>query len=250
MRTIDFIKESIRSKRLTLEKLVKTQKECIKTKIINDGYQICVDHSILVNPEFPRVDFIAISHTVLTKSRFEIACKNKRTLASLHNAVDTEVTAIKIKLDDLARVIRKNLTHLPDDLSLFRDLQSIITKPEDDFKLLVESRLSEQKRKEEEAAQRAIAESKAREEAARQAAAQERERIAALTAAQKSTDQVTQTEPQKPQNTTQSIAKQSIQLTGFDKWWHEIGKNLTGDRAFLAKSAWDYAQFFKQDSAA
>ena len=156
MRTIDFIKESIRTKRLTLEKLVKTQKESIKTKIINNGYQICVDHSILVNPEFPQVDFIAISHTVLTRNQFEFACKNKRTLASLHNAVDTEVAAIKIKLDELASLVRRNLRHLPYDLSLFRDLQSIITKPEDDFKLLVESRLAEQKRKEEEVSKREI----------------------------------------------------------------------------------------------
>lgn len=180
MRTIDHIKESIRAKRLTLEKLVKTQKESIKTKIINDGYQICVDHSILVNPEFPRVDFVAISHTVLTRNQFELVCKNKRTLASLHNAVDTEVAAIKIKLDDLARVIRKNLTHLPEDLSLFRDLQTIITKPEDDFRLLVESRMAEQKRKESEAAQRAAEEVKAAEERGRAqaAAAAEHERSA------------------------------------------------------------------------
>lgn len=150
MRTIDFIKESIRTKRLTLEKLVKTQKESIKTKIIDDAYKACAEHQCLISSEFLKINFAALFN--LSRQSFETACKNKRTLASLHNAVDTEVAAIKIKLDDLARVIRKNLTHLPDDLSLFRDLQSIITKPEDDFKLLVESRMTEQKRKEEEAA--------------------------------------------------------------------------------------------------
>lgn len=199
MRTIDFIKEQIRTKRLTLEKLVKTQKESIKTKIIDDAYKVCAEHQSSIAAEFNRLNFAALAN--LSRQSFETACKNKRTLASLHNAVDTEVAAIKIKLDDLARVIRKNIAHLPEDLSLFRDLQSIVTKPEDDFKLLVESRLAEQKRKEEEAAQRAIAESKAREEAeaARQAAAQERERIAALNAAQKAPEPVAQTEPQKPQ---------------------------------------------------
>jgi len=150
MRDIDYIKDSFRAKRLTLDKLVKSQKESIKTKIIDDAYKACAEHQCLISSEFLKINFAALFN--LSRQSFETACKNKRTLASLHNAVDTEVAAIKIKLDDLARVIRKNLTHLPDDLSLFRDLQSIITKPEDDFKLLVESRMTEQKRKEEEAA--------------------------------------------------------------------------------------------------
>ncbi|MFA7253785.1 MAG: YqaJ viral recombinase family protein [Patescibacteria group bacterium] len=181
MNTIDFIKESIRSKRLTLEKLVKTQKESIKDKIIGDAINLCTSHALQIDIELGnKVVFQKFSPSIFTLKNFETACKNKRTLASLHNAVDTEVAAIKIKLDELARVLRKNLTHLPEDLSLFRDLQSIITKPEDDFKLLVESRLSEQKRKEEEVAKRVAEELKAAEERGRAQAeaAAERERIA------------------------------------------------------------------------
>lgn len=261
MRTIDFIKESIRTKRLTLEKLVKTQKENIKTKIIDDAYKLCAQHQSSIAAEFPRINFPALAN--LSRQSFETACKNKRTLASLHNAVDTEVAAIKIRLDDLARVIRKNISHLPEDLSLFRDLQSIVTKQEDDFKLLVESRLAEQKRKEEEQAQRAIAEAKAREEAAaqRQAEAQEHERIAALNAAQKAPEPIAQIEPQKPQNTVQEIAKPPTKLTEFDMWWFEIGKELFKQTGIIdgpariaakavARSAWNYAQSLKQESAA
>lgn len=198
-RTLDYTDQVFSKMRLTLEKLVKTQKESIKTKIIDDAYKLCAQHQSSIAEEFQRLNFAALAN--LSRQSFETACKNKRTLASLHNAVDTEVAAIKIRLDDLARVIRKNIAHLPEDLSLFRDLQSIITKPEDDFKLLVESRMAEQKRKEEEAAQRAIAEAKAREDAAakRQAEAQERERIAALNAAQKTPEPIAQPEPQKPQ---------------------------------------------------
>ena len=261
MRTIDFIKESIRTKRLTLEKLVKSQKESIKTKIIDDAYKVCAEHQSSIAAEFNRLNFAALAN--LSRQSFETACKNKRTLASLHNAVDTEVAAIKIKLDDLARVIRKNIAHLPEDLSLFRDLQSIVTKPEDDFKLLVESRLAEQKRKEEEAAQRAIAEAKAREEAeaARQEAAQERERIAALNAAQKALEPVAQIEPQKPQNTVQEISERPTKLSEFDMWWKEHGRALfeqsdaLGGSARIAaktvaRAAWNYAQSLKQETAA
>lgn len=182
MRTIDHIKESIRQKRLTLEKSVKTQKDKIKESIIDDACMLCEKHVDSIHNEFIKfVNFENHAHPAIWSRRnFESACKNKRTLASLHNAVDTEVAAIKIKLDELARIIRKNLTNLPEDLSLFRDLQSIITKQEDDFKLLVESRLAEQKRKEEEAQQRAAEEVKAAEERGRAqaAAAAERERLA------------------------------------------------------------------------
>ena len=176
MRTIDHIKDQIRSKRLTLDKLVKSQKEKIKQEIIHNGYSICEKHAYALD-EFKQVNFTKLSTEILCKADLESACKNKRTLASLHNAVDTEVAAIKIKLDELARVVRKNLTHLPEDLSLFRDLQSIITKPEDDFKLIVETRLAEQKRKDDEARERAIAEATERMKKVKE---EESERIAAL----------------------------------------------------------------------
>lgn len=247
MRTIDFIKESIRSKRLTLEKLVKTQKESIKKSIIDDASNDCFKQIFDISAELKSIVFSDIARTVYNRSMIESACKNKRTLASLHNAVDTEVAAIKIKLNDLAMIIRKNLSNLPDDLSLFRDLQSIITKPEEDFKLLVESRLAEQKRKEEEAAQRAVAEAKAREEAeaARITAAQERmiklkeeesKRIASLPTDIKS---VLADEKKQAELIVREINKSPAQLTGFHKWWRDVGRNITGDRMFLAKSAWD-----------
>lgn len=156
MRTIDFIKEAIRSKRLTLEKLVKTQKDVIKKKIIDDGYQICADYGIKINPEFVGLDFIALTHNYVQRNKFELACKNKRTLSSLQNAVDAEVIAIKTSLDALASTVKKNLAQLPADLSVFRDLQQIITKQPEDFKLLVDYRLEERARKDREAVDRAI----------------------------------------------------------------------------------------------
>ncbi len=189
MRTIDFIKESIRSKRLALEKLVKNQKESIKTKIIDDAYKLCARHQSIISVGFDQINFPALAN--LSRQSFETACKNKRTLGSLHNAVDTEVAAIKIKLDELARVIRKNISHLPEDLSLFRDLQSIVTKPEDDFKLLIESRLAEQKRKEKEAAERAIESERLRleKESQAKAIAEENKKRAEAKADEKKADQ-------------------------------------------------------------
>ena len=277
MKTIDFIKESIRSKRLTLEKLVKTQKESIKTNIINDAYKLCVEHQSSIAAEFKNISFASLAS--LSRQSFETACKNKRTLASLHNAVDTEVAAIKIKLDDLARVIRKNSTHLPEDLSLFRDLQSIITKQEDDFKLLVQSRLAEQKRKEEEAKIRAEAELKAAEERGRAQALieKERERVAAEQEQKRIAEASERMRLQKEAETkrieslpadiksvladeekqAKEIVSKALNVTpitkqeliGFDKWWEDTGAHLSinNDPKNLARAAWYYAKSVAKD---
>lgn len=245
-RVLDYIDDSHAKIRLTLEKLVKSQKENIRKNIIDAAFMLCADHANNISSEFKNISFIHLV-TFLSRQNFETECKGLRTLASLHNAVDTEVAAIKIKLNDLAMIVRKNLSNLPDDLSLFRDLQSIITKPEDDFKLLVESRLADQKRKEEEAAQRAVAEAKEREEAeaARITAAQERmiklkeeesKRIASLPTDIKS---VLADEKKQAELIVREINKSPAQLTGFNQWWRDVGRNITGDRMFLAKSAWD-----------
>ncbi len=231
-RVLDYIDDSHAKIRLTLEKLVKSQKETIKKNIIDAAFMLCADHASNISREFLNINFINLV-TFLSRQNFETACKGLRTLASLHNAVDTEVAAIKIKLDDLARVIRKNLTYLPEDLSLFRDLQSIITKPEDDFKLLVESRLAEQKRKEEEAAQRAVAEASERMIKLKE---EESKRIESLPTDIKS---VLADEKKQAELIVQVINKSPDQLTGFHKWWRDVGRNITGDRMFLAKSAWD-----------
>lgn len=257
MRTIDFIKESIRTKRLTLEKLVKTQKESIKDNIISDAYLKCERHIAAIHEEFSQINFKLLASAILTRQRFEAVCKNKRTLKSLHTEVNTEEAAIKIQLDDLARVVRKNLTHLPADLSLFKDLQSIITKPEEDFKLLVDSRLTEQKRKEEELAQRAIAEAKAKEEAeaARIAAAQElvakrkEEELAARAVAEaKAKEEAAESKQAAPSpvqimapDSPSKISEANDALTPFDIWWRETGAKFASDPKLAAHMAWQEA---------
>jgi hypothetical protein len=161
-------------------------------------------------------------------------------------------------------VIRKNLTHLPDDLSLFRDLQSIITKAEDDFKLLVESRIAEQKRKEEEAAIRAAAEVTAAEDRGRDQALKAKEEAEAQQIIEKanalanafSDARIPATEP--PKQEIKSIEKPVMVYSEFDKWWFKIGSGIIPEEneehelfaRRVALSAWDYSQSLKQDSAA
>lgn len=277
-RVLDYIDDSHAKIRLTLEKLVKSQKETIKKNIIDAAFMLCANHANNISSEFKNISFIHLV-TFLSRQNFETECKGLRTLASLHNAVDTEVASIKIKLNDLAMIIRKNLSHLPDDLSLFRDLQSIITKHEDDFKLLVESRLAEQKRKEEEAALRAAAEVKAAEERGRAQAlaAQERERIAAEQEQRRIAEASERMRQQKESETkrieslptdiksvladeekqveliVQDIRRTEAKLSGFNEWWLKTGSYLFAESDALdeseelavkaiAKSAWDSAK--------
>lgn len=149
MRTMDHIKDSLRVKRLALEKLVKTQKETIKNKIIDDAYELARDHVGNLASEIKLVKFHIIADSLCMKRDFIQSTKNKRTLSSLHNAVDTYLAEVKINLDATAKDIREKIAFLVDTNHewLFPDIQQIITKSNDDFKLLVETRISDHKNK-------------------------------------------------------------------------------------------------------
>jgi predicted phage-related endonuclease len=148
MRTLDHIKAQLREKRLGLDKLVTKRKGEIKDQIIADGRKRFADHVAALNAELSmvRLDIAAPD--------FVAAAKNKRTLASLHESIDTTVANGKIAADAAAREMRSKLDwYRPQDEAygfLFRDLQTLIQKPADDFKLAVTSRIEQHKKVEEE----------------------------------------------------------------------------------------------------
>ncbi len=172
MRTMDHIKDSLRVKRLALEKLVKTQKETIRNKIIDDSYELARDHVGNLACEIKLVKFHIIADSLCMKRDFIQSTKNKRTLSSLHNAVDTYLAEVKIHLDAAAKNIREKIAFLVDTNHewLFPDIQQIIIKNNDDFKLLVETRISDHKKKVAEETQKKIDAEKKAEELARQEA--------------------------------------------------------------------------------
>lgn len=148
MRTVDYIKAQLRDKRLALDKLVTKRKTEIKDEIIVGGRKAYADHVAALNDE---LHFVAI---VVPAPDFVAAAKNKRTLASLHEAVDTAVANGKIAADAAARDLRAKLDWYKETAAehafLFRDLQPLIQKPADDFKLAVTTRIAEHKWQEEE----------------------------------------------------------------------------------------------------
>lgn len=145
MRTIDFIQDQLRTKRLVLEKLVKSQKEVIKTKILGDAKAEFVEHIAALELEIKSI------RLVYTQPDFAGAMKNKRTLASLNDAVATELARAKIMTDAIAKDVRAKLAWCKEHADgfgfLFSDLQQLIQKPADDFELAISTRIADHKKK-------------------------------------------------------------------------------------------------------
>lgn len=145
-RTVADLHELARQTRLVKEKLVESRKKQIKEAAIAERRQKYADHVADLNKELgdvsinvPAPDFVG-------------AIKNLRTIASLRNSLDTALANGKIAADAAAKDLRAKLDwykpHAAEYGFLFRDLQTIIQKPVDDFQLVVTTRIDEHKRAE------------------------------------------------------------------------------------------------------
>ncbi len=139
MRTVDHISEQMRAKRLALEKLVEAKKKSIREGIIEKAMREFAAHVAELEDEIKPIKLIVQARD------FAGAMRGKRTIATLRNAADTELAAGKITVDALAKSIRGRLAwyreHAAGYAFLFADLQNLIQKADDDFKLAVMARL-------------------------------------------------------------------------------------------------------------
>jgi len=103
MRTMDFIKAQLREKRLTLDKLVKSEKEVRKLSILNVALSQFNAHVEAINADIKPI------RGVFTQPDFAHAMKNKKTLASMQDSVDTCLANAKSNADSIARDIRASL---------------------------------------------------------------------------------------------------------------------------------------------
>jgi len=145
MRTVDHIKAQLRDKRLSLDKLVNKRKEEIKAEIIADGRKAYAEYVAALNKE------LAVVTIDVQAPDFIGAAKNKRTLASLHDAIDTAIATGKIAADAAAKDLRAKLDWYKahtEHAFLFRDLQTLIQKPAEDFELAVTTRIEQHKQAE------------------------------------------------------------------------------------------------------
>lgn len=141
VRTVASYKELARKTRLMLEKVVKARKETIRVEIQQAGKDKAAAHIVALNarlgkPYMPavHVDFAGVM-------------KNKRTIASLRDAVDTELARFKIEANAVADKVQINLGVLRETAMnhafLFADAGQIALKAPDDFAALVKLRIAD-----------------------------------------------------------------------------------------------------------
>lgn len=144
--SLDRISAHARETRLKVDKLVKAQELLVKTNIKQKAELALADHIAAINKTLGQV---TLPHVV---SDFAGAMKNKRTIASLQDAVDTELARAKIDASQAADSIRLNLTSLAelavDHAFLFSDVQQLVTKANDDLVTLIKFRISEHQKAE------------------------------------------------------------------------------------------------------
>lgn len=143
MLTIDQVIKQVSGKRLMLDKLVKSKKEQIRESILSGVKLAYAEHVAALELEIKPI------RLVYTTPDFAGAMKNKRTLASLHDSVDTLLANAKIATNELAADLRTKMTWVKEAHEgygfLFMDLQTIIHKQNDDFQLLVNTRVNDHK---------------------------------------------------------------------------------------------------------
>ncbi|WPN50910.1 YqaJ viral recombinase family protein [Pseudomonas sp. P9_2] len=148
--SLDRISAHARETRLKVDKLVKAQELLVKTSIKQKAELALADHIAAINKTLGKV---TLPHVV---SDFAGAMKNKRTIASLQDAVDTELARAKIDASQAADGIRLNLTSLAelavDHAFLFSDVQWLVAKANDDLVTLIKFRISEHQKAEREKA--------------------------------------------------------------------------------------------------
>ena len=149
--SLDRISAHARETRLKVDKLVKAQELLVKTNIKQKAEQALTDHVTAINKTLGKVTLPAVT------ADFAGAMKNKRTIASLQDAVDTELARAKIDASQIGDSIRNNLASLDelavDYMFLFNDVQQLVMKANDDLVALIKVRISEHQKAEEEKAE-------------------------------------------------------------------------------------------------
>lgn len=148
-RTVDDLSAAMRSKRLELDKLVKQRKEAIKVSIATAARDEIQKHWLsLVHVASPGL----VPQTCPVQADLAGAMKGKKTVKSLEEAANDEVTRVKIEAGKLAKRFVENLEAFDEEAAkykfLFNDVAQLINKETGDFRALVILRIQEHERTE------------------------------------------------------------------------------------------------------
>lgn len=145
-RMVADLRELARQTRLVKEKLVESRKKQIKENAVAERRQKYADHVAALNAELGEVSI------VVPAPDFVGAIKGLKTIASLYDKLDTALANGKIAADAAAKDLRTKLDWYKPHAEyafLFRDLQTLIQKPREDFELAVTTRIDAHKQAEE-----------------------------------------------------------------------------------------------------
>ena len=154
-KTIDGISAEARATRLELEKLVKARKDAVRIEIQCKAEKALFDHIETLNKRLG-------GKVTMPKytADFAGAMKGKKTVTSLHDAVDTELARAKIESSTIADKIDINIGSLRElaqnHIFLFSDAQQLVMKANDDLVLLIKSRIADHEKAEAERIEREV----------------------------------------------------------------------------------------------
>lgn len=142
-RALDLIGEEARATRLKLSKLVAARKESIKVEIKQKADADLTAHVAALNK---RLEPVSLPSDKCVAD-FAGAMKNKRTISSLRDGVDSELARVKIATNALADHIDANLKSLRElavnHKFLFSDTRQLVLKDNEDLVILIKSRITE-----------------------------------------------------------------------------------------------------------
>jgi predicted phage-related endonuclease len=147
----EMLSKMARDNRLMAEKLLAAKKESVKLEIKQRAEKAFTDHVASINKRLGKIQLPSVP------TDFASAIKNKRTIASLQDAVDTELARAKIQANAIGDAISINLNSLR-ELSvgfefLFVDAQQLVMKANDDLVALIKVRIGEHLQAEEKKAE-------------------------------------------------------------------------------------------------
>ncbi|MBF8177838.1 YqaJ viral recombinase family protein [Herminiimonas contaminans] len=139
-RMVEMYRNLARDTRLAMEKVVKSQKEKVRAAILQGGKDKFADHVTSLNKR------IGWDYMPFIAADFAGAMKGKKTIASLRDAVDTELARVKIEANAIADKIQINIATLQTEGEnhkfLFADVAQIVLKDKDDLLALVKMRIA------------------------------------------------------------------------------------------------------------
>ncbi|KRG69147.1 lambda-exonuclease family protein [Pseudoxanthomonas dokdonensis] len=148
-RTIDAISAEARTKRLELDKLVKSRKDERRTEIGNAGRRAVLEHVRVINESLGEH---AITAPATLVADLGAAMKGKKSFASMQDAIDTVVANAKIESSQTADRVRANMALLEREgsefASLFPDRVALCAnKAPDDLRNLISTRVADHQAK-------------------------------------------------------------------------------------------------------